>query len=99
MAEQLRSDSAGVGALADGLSGLGAAMTGHVSSARAGLAGAAAPWGTDATGDQFAGGPGGFVAHLQHWLQAMAARAETVAGHADHLAAAGHVFEQADDQA
>jgi hypothetical protein len=99
MAEQFRSDSAGVSALADGLSGLGAAMTGHVSSARAGLAGAGEPWGTDATGHHFAGGPEGFVAHVQQRLEAMAARAETVAGHADHLAAAGHVFEQADDQA
>jgi hypothetical protein len=99
MAEQFRSDSAGVGALADGLSGLGAAMTGHVSSAREGLAGAGAPWGTDDTGEKFAGGPGGFVAHLQQRFEAMAARAETVAGHADHLAAAGQVFERADDQA
>jgi hypothetical protein len=99
MAEQFRCDSAGVRALADGLSGLGGAMTGHVSSAREGLAGAGAPWGTDDTGDLFAGGPGGFVAHLQRSFEAMAARAETVAGHADHLATSGNFIVQADDQA
>jgi uncharacterized protein YukE len=96
MAEQFGIDSAEVRAVADGLAGLGAAMRGHVSSLGAELAGAGEPWGTDATGDQFAGVPDGFVAHMQQWLQAMAVRAETVQRHAGHLAAAAGVFERAD---
>jgi hypothetical protein len=96
MADQFRIDSAEVGAVADGLAGLGAAMTGHVSSLRAGLAGAGAPWGSDVTGDQFAGVPQGFVAHMQAWLQTMGAHAEKVQRHAGQLTAAVGVFEQAD---
>jgi uncharacterized protein YukE len=96
VAKQFGIDSAEVGAVADGLAGLSARMTGQVSELRAQLAGAGVPWGSDGTGDQFAGVPEGFVAHTQEWLQAMAARAEKVARHADHLAAAAGVFEQAD---
>jgi uncharacterized protein YukE len=96
MAKQFGIDSAEVGGVADGLSGLSAAMNGHVSSMQAGLAGAGAPWGTDATGDQFASVPDGFVAHMQQWLQMMGAHAEKLQRHADHLAAAAGVFEQAD---
>ena len=96
MANQFGIDSAEVGAVAEGLSGLGAAMTGHVSSLRAGLAGAGAPWGSDITGDQFAGVPDGFVAHMQQWLQAMGTHAEKLQHHADHLAAAAGIFEQSD---
>jgi hypothetical protein len=96
MANQFGVDSAEVGAVADGLAGLGAAMTGHVSWLRAQLAGAGAPWGSDATGDQFAGVPEGFVAHLQQWLAMMEAHAEKVQRHAGHLAAAVGVFERAD---
>jgi uncharacterized protein YukE len=96
MAKQFRSDSAEVGVVADGLAGLGAQMEKHVSSLRAQLAGAGEPWGSDATGDHFAGVPEGFVAHMQQWLQAMAAHAEKVQHHAGHLAAAAGAFEQAD---
>jgi uncharacterized protein YukE len=71
-------------------------MSGHVSWLRAELAGAGEPWGSDATGDQFAGVPDGFVAHLQQWLHTMGAHAEKVQRHAGHLAAAAGVFEQAD---
>ena len=96
MAHQFGIDSAEVGSVAHGLSGLGAQMKGHVSSLRAGLAGAGDPWGSDVTGDQFAGVPGGFVAHMQQWLQTMGAHAENLRRHADHLAAAAAIFEQAD---
>jgi hypothetical protein len=71
-------------------------MTGHVSGLGAQVAGAGAPWGSDATGDQFAGVPDGFVAHMAQWLQTMRTHAETVQRHADDLAAATGVFERAD---
>lgn len=96
MAKQFGIDLAEVGAVADGLAGLGNQMNGHVSSLQAHLAGAGQPWGTDATGDQFAGVADGFVAHMQAWLQAMGTHAEKLQRHADDLAAAASVFEQAD---
>jgi uncharacterized protein YukE len=96
MADRFGVDSAEVGAVAEGLAGLGAQMSGHVSWLGARWAGAGAPWGSDVTGDQFAGAAQGFVAHLQAWLQAMAAHAETVQRHADDLAAAAGVFQRAD---
>jgi hypothetical protein len=96
MARQFGVDSGEVGAVADGLAGLGAQMTGQVSSLRAGLAGVGEPCGSDATGDQFAGVPEGFVAHMQGWLAMMGAHAEKVQRHAGHLAAAAGVFERAD---
>jgi hypothetical protein len=96
MADRFAMDSAGVGAVTDGLAELGAQMTGHMSGLGAQVAGAGAPWGSDATGDQFAGGAGGFVAHLQGWLQAMGAHAETVSRNAGALSAAAGVFERAD---
>ena len=96
MAQEFRMDSDEVGAVVDGLAGLSARMSGHVSGLGAQMAGAGQPWGSDATGDQFAGAAGGFVAHLQAWLQAMGAHAETVSRHAGELAAAAGVFEQAD---
>ncbi|OMC10564.1 hypothetical protein A5736_00040 [Mycobacterium sp. SP-6446] len=71
-------------------------MTGHVSGLGAQVASAGAPWGSDTTGERFAGVANGFVAHMQQSLQAMAARAETVQRHADRLAAHARVFEQAD---
>ncbi|MGE2817905.1 WXG100 family type VII secretion target [Mycobacterium heidelbergense] len=96
MADQFRIDPAEVRAVADGLAGLSARMTGHVSGLGAQVSAAGAPWGSDATGDQFAGGPDGLVAHMQQSLQAMAARAETVQRHADRLATAAGFFELAD---
>lgn len=98
MANQFRIDSAEARSIADGLAGLGAAMTGHVSSLGAQVADAGQPWGSDATGDQFAGAAGGFAAHMQQWLQTMGAHAEKVAGHASDLAAATDVFERADQE-
>jgi uncharacterized protein YukE len=96
MANEFRVDSAEVGAVAEGLAGLSARMSGHVSSLGAHVAGAGEPWGSDATADQFAGVSEGFVAHLQEWLQTMRTHAEIVQRHADDLAAAAGVFEQAD---
>ena len=96
MAQEFRMDSTHVGAVVDGLSGLSARMSGHVSGLGAHVAGAGQPWGTDATGDQFAGDAGGFLAHVQAWVQTMGAHAETVQRHAADLAAAAGVFEQAD---
>jgi uncharacterized protein YukE len=96
MADQFCIDSAEVGSVADGLAGLSTRMTGHVSALGAQVAAAGAPWGSDATGDQFAGPPYGLVAHMQQWLQTMRTRAETVQRHAVDLAAAASVFEQAD---
>jgi uncharacterized protein YukE len=96
VAEEFSIDSAEVGTVADGLTGLSAQMKGHVSSLQAQLVGAGEPWGSDATGDQFARVPEGFVAHMQQWLQAMGAHAEKVQRHAGHLAAAAGAFERAD---
>jgi len=96
MADQLRIDSAEVGAVTDGLAGLGARITEHVSGLGAHVASVGAPWGSDATGDQFAGNPDGFVAQMQQWLQTMRTHAEAVQRHADDLAAAAAVFTQAD---
>ena len=96
MAEEFRIDSADVGAVVDGLAGLSARMSGHVSGLGAHVAGAGQPWGSDDTGDQFAGDAGGFLAHVQAWVQTMGAHAETVQRHADDLAAAAAVFKQAD---
>jgi hypothetical protein len=47
---------------------VGAAMGGVLSSLRARLAAEGAPWGDDAIGDQFANGPGGYLAQLA-WVQ------------------------------
>jgi uncharacterized protein YukE len=96
MADQFRINPAEVSTVADDLAGLGARMAGHASGLRAQVAGAGQPWGSGATGDQFASGAGGFVAHVQAWVQAMGAHAETVARHAGELAAVAGVFEQAD---
>lgn len=96
MAQEFRMDSAHVGAVVDGLSGLSARMSGHVSSLGEQVAGAGQPWGSDATGDQFAGVADGFVAHMQAWLQAMGAHAEKLQRYAGDLTAAADVFEQAD---
>jgi uncharacterized protein YukE len=96
MTDLFRIDSAEVRAVANGLAGVSARMTGHVSGLGAHVAAAGAPWGSDATGDQFAGPPNGLVAHLQQWLQTMGTHAETVQSHADALVAAAGVFEQAD---
>jgi uncharacterized protein YukE len=96
MADLFRIDSAEVRAVADGLAELSARMTGHVSGLGAHVAAAGAPWGSDATGHQFAGVSDGFVAHMQQWLQTMGTHAETVQRYADDLAAAAGVFEQAD---
>jgi uncharacterized protein YukE len=96
MADQFRIDSAEVRSVANGLAGVSARMTGHVSGLGAQVAGAGAPWGSDVTGDQFANPPDGFVAHVQQCLQTMRTHAETVQRHADDLAAAARVFEQAD---
>ena len=96
MADQFRIEPAEVDAIADGLAGLSAQMTGHVSGLGAQFAAAGAPWGSDATGDQFAGAADGFVAHMQRWLQIMGSHAETLQRHADDLAAAASIFQQAD---
>jgi hypothetical protein len=96
MAKQFGIDPAEVGAVADGLAGLGTRMNGHVSSLHALLAGAGAPWGSDVTGDQFAGVPEGFVAHMAECLQTMGAHADKLLRQADHLAAAADIFERAD---
>lgn len=96
MADHFRMESAEVGAVFEGLAGLGARMSGQVSALGAQFAGAGEPWGTDATADRFARVPEGFVAHMQQWLQTMAEHAETVARHADELAAHDGLFQQAD---
>jgi uncharacterized protein YukE len=96
MADQFCIDPAEVRAIADGLAGLSARMTGHVSGLGAHVAGAGAPWGSDDTGDRFAGVADGFVAHLQHRLQTMRTHAEAVQRHADDLATVAGVLEQAD---
>ena len=96
MADHFRSDSAEVGAVADGLARLGARMTEHVPALGAQVAAAAAACGSDPTADHFCGGPDGFVAYWQGWLQSMRTHAEAVQRHADDLAAHAAVFEQAD---
>jgi hypothetical protein len=96
MAEQFGVDSTDGRAVADGLAGLGAQMNAHVLAVRALFAGAGAPWGSDATGDHFAGVRDGFVTHMAQWLQTMGTHAEKLQRHADHLAAAMGIFEHAD---
>ncbi len=96
MADHFGMDSAEMGAVFEGLAGLGARMSGHVSVLGPQFASAGEPWGSDTTGDQFAGGADGFVAYIHQCLQTMGAHAETVQRCADELAAHHGDFVQAD---